>query len=73
MSHRVSDTRDVGLVELLDRVLDHGVILTGDITISVADVDLIYLGLRVMLSSVERAEELRAYTMPRPLREVTDV
>lgn len=43
--------RDVTLVELLDRVVDHGVVLSGDITISVADVDLIYLGLRVLLRS----------------------
>jgi hypothetical protein len=43
---------------LLDRVIDHGVVLSGDITISVADVDLIYLGLRVMLASVERAQQL---------------
>jgi hypothetical protein len=51
--------REVALLELLDRVVDHGVVIAGDITISVADVDLIYLGLRVMLTSVERAEELR--------------
>jgi gas vesicle structural protein len=49
---------DVTLLELLDRVIDHGVVLAGDITISVADVDLIYLGLRVLLTSVERAEGL---------------
>jgi hypothetical protein len=54
------EAREVALLELLDRVVDHGVIIAGDITISVADVDLIYLGLRVMLTSVERAEELRA-------------
>jgi hypothetical protein len=60
MSNAVAETRDVTLLELLDRVVDHGVILPGDITISVADVDLIYLGLRVMLASIERAEELRA-------------
>jgi hypothetical protein len=52
------EARDVTLLELLDRVIDHGVILAGDITISVADVDLIYLGLRVLLTSVERAERL---------------
>jgi hypothetical protein len=60
MSNAVAEARDVTLLELLDRVVDHGVILAGDITISVADVDLIYLGLRVMLASIERAEELRA-------------
>lgn len=60
MSVSAMEAREVTLVELLDRVIDHGVILSGDVTISVADVDLIYLGLRVMLASVERAEELRA-------------
>ena len=60
MSNAVAEARDVTLLELVDRVVDHGVILAGDITISVADVDLIYLGLRVMLASIERAEELRA-------------
>lgn len=47
------------LLDLLDRILDKGVIIYGDITISVADVDLIYLGLRVLLSSTETAEKLR--------------
>jgi hypothetical protein len=41
-------------------VIDHGVVLSGDITISVADVDLIYLGLRALLTSVERARDLGA-------------
>ena len=59
MDNAIAEAREVTLLELLDRVVDHGVILAGDITISVADVDLIYLGLRVMLSSVERAGELR--------------
>lgn len=44
---------EVTLLELLDRVLDKGVVLAGDITLSVADVDLIYVGLRVLISSVE--------------------
>jgi hypothetical protein len=41
-------------------VLDKGVVLSGDITLSVADVDLVYVGLRVLLSSVEAAERRRA-------------
>jgi hypothetical protein len=36
-----------------------GVILAGDITIAVANIDLIYVGLQVLLASVERVEELR--------------
>lgn len=49
--------KEVALLELLDRVLDKGVVIAGDLTISVADVDLIYLGLRVLLCSVERMEQ----------------
>jgi gas vesicle structural protein len=59
MTNAVAEAQEVTLLELLDRVVDRGVILAGDITISVADVDLIYLGLKVMLASVERVEELR--------------
>jgi hypothetical protein len=51
--------KNVTLLDLLDRMLDKGVVLTGDITISVANVDLIYLGLKVLLSSVETMEQLR--------------
>jgi len=58
MTARMPEGREVALLELLDRVVDHGVVIAGDITISVADVDLIYLGLRVILTSVQRAEEL---------------
>ena len=43
----------VHLVELVDRVLDKGVVLKGDVTISVAGIDLVYLDLRLLLSSVE--------------------
>ncbi len=52
-------SEDVTLVEILDRVLDKGVVISGDIVISVADVDLIYLGLRVLLSSVETMEKMK--------------
>ena len=44
------------LVELVNRVVDRGVSLTGDLTISVADVDLLYLGLRLVLQSVDGGE-----------------
>jgi hypothetical protein len=50
--------QEATLLDLLDRVIDHGVVLAGDVTISVADVDLIYLGLRVLLAPVERLPEL---------------
>lgn len=44
------------LVEILDRVLDKGVVISGDVILSVADIDLVYLGLKVVLSSVETLE-----------------
>lgn len=50
---REAATLDVPLVELVDRLLNRGVVLTGELTISVAGVDLIYLGLSVVLSSVD--------------------
>ena len=52
--------QQITLLELVDRVLNKGVVLTGDITLSVADVDLVYVGLRVLLASVgtlERPDE----------------
>ena len=50
---------EVTLLELVDRVLNKGVVLTGDITLSVADVDLVYVGLRVLLASVGTLEQLQ--------------
>jgi hypothetical protein len=44
---------DLSLVELVNRVLDRGAVVTGDIVISVAGVDLVYVGLRLLLASVE--------------------
>jgi hypothetical protein len=44
---------EMSLLELADRLLNRGVVLTGEATISVAGVDLIYLGLNVVLSAVE--------------------
>ena len=45
---------ELTLLDIADRLLDTGVSLTGEATISVADVDLIYLGLDVVLASVEK-------------------
>ena len=52
--------QQITLLELVDRVLNKGVVLTGDIMLSVADVDLVYVGLRVLLASVGTLEELQA-------------
>jgi hypothetical protein len=42
----------VSLVDLLDRVLAGGVVVTGEITLSIADVDLVVISLRALLTSV---------------------
>ena len=55
----IERSKDISILELLDRVLNKGVILSGDIVISVADIDLVYLGVRLMLSSVETMEQLK--------------
>lgn len=42
----------IALVDLLDRLLATGVVVTGEVTLSIADVDLVYISLRAFLSSV---------------------
>ena len=48
---------DTSLLELVDRLLNKGVVLAGEATISVAGIDLIYLGLNVVLAAVETIEK----------------
>lgn len=67
MSNSYYENKEVTLVEALDRVLHKGAVVAGDIVISVADVDLIYIGLRVLVSSVETMEKSRGG----PIREST--
>jgi hypothetical protein len=50
-------TQQVSLCEVLDRVLNKGAVLVGELTISVADIDLIYLGLQVVLASMETVRQ----------------
>lgn len=49
---------DLSLLETLDHVLSKGLVIAGEITISVADIDLIFVGLNVLVSSVEKAHEV---------------
>jgi hypothetical protein len=56
MSTAIAD-REVALVDLVDRLLGGGVVIAGDITLAVADVDLVYVSLRALVSSVATAEE----------------
>jgi hypothetical protein len=49
----------VTLCEALDRILNKGAVIVGEVMISVADIDLIYLSLQVIVSSVETARQMK--------------
>ena len=51
--------REVALVDLVDRLLGGGVVIAGEITLAVADVDLVHVSLRALISSVATAEPQR--------------
>ena len=60
-----TDPEDVSLCELLDRVLNKGAVISGELTISVANVELIYLGLQVILTSIETGKKVMSpYARP---------
>ena len=67
----LASNREVALVDLVDRALNTGVVISGDITLSLADIDLVYLNLRLLLGSVptvrrdlaETLEEARTLTL----------
>lgn len=70
MKEAIARMQEVTLLDLLDRIIDQGVILAGDVTLSVADVDLIYLGLRLLVAPVERLPEIMTGATPAERREV---
>jgi len=54
------DTNEhITLCEMLDRILNKGAVIVGEVVISVADIDLVYLGLQLILTSVETARHQR--------------
>jgi hypothetical protein len=46
-------TQEITLLETLDHLLDRGVVIAGEATISIGDVDLLYLGLNVVLANMD--------------------
>ena len=66
----IDRSRDMSLLEVLDRVLNKGVILVGDLVISVADIDLVYVGVKLMLSSVETMEQLKDGKTPAEVKRI---
>lgn len=54
------ESQDLSLCEALDRILNKGAVLYGEVIISVADIDLVFLGLQVILASMETARGFRS-------------
>ncbi len=59
MNPSIGHRSDVAIADLLDRALHKGVVLCGEATISLAGVDLVYVGLKVLVASLETAERIR--------------
>lgn len=57
--NQVSQVDDVALVDLIDRLIDGGVVIGGDVVLSLAGVDLVYLGLRLVLAPAHRVSPRR--------------
>ena len=54
----LDEEEELSLLETLDHVLDRGLVIAGEVTIAVADIDLIYLGLNLLLGSTETVERV---------------
>ena len=51
-----SSQREIAFIDMVDRLLQGGVVIAGDITLAAADIDLVYVGLRALITSVAAAE-----------------
>lgn len=52
--HIALSSREVTLFEVLDRILDKGIVIKGDLMISIANINLIYVGLQIIITSVDK-------------------
>jgi len=50
--------RSTGLVEVLDRVLDKGLVVAGDVRVSLAEVELLTIRIRLLVCSIDKAEQI---------------
>jgi hypothetical protein len=65
----LNETEHISLCEALDRILNKGAVIVGEVTISVANIDLVYLGLQVVLTSIETARKIASNSdNPSPIR-----
>ena len=54
----LSPTRSQGLVDVLDRILDKGLVIAGDIKVNLANVELLTVQVRLLVCSIDKAEEI---------------
>jgi hypothetical protein len=54
----VAPSRSYGLVDILDRVLDKGLVVVGDIKINLANVELLTIQVRLLICSIDKAEQI---------------
>lgn len=54
----VTSTQGSGLADILERVLDKGIVIAGDISVSVGSTELLNIKIRLLISSVDKAKEL---------------
>jgi hypothetical protein len=57
-SYELGPARSQGLVDVLDRILDKGLVVVGDIRIRLADVELLTIQIRLLVCSVDKAQEI---------------
>src|SRR5438045_2935645 len=55
---RPTPARSTGLVDVLDRVLDKGLVVAGDIKVSLAEVELLTIRIRLIVCSIDKAQEI---------------
>jgi hypothetical protein len=55
---QVGNSRASGLVDVLDRILDKGLVVAGDIKISIAEVELLTIRIRLLVCSIDKAEQI---------------
>ncbi|MGX1849749.1 gas vesicle protein [Streptomyces sp. NBC_01456] len=64
--------RQIALIDLLDRLLSGGVVLTGDVVLSIADIDLVRISLRALIVSISEQIPAPWSTTASPVRDGHD-
>lgn len=58
MSHLNHSLQTTNLADILERVLDKGIVIAGDVSISLVDIELLTIKLRLLIASVDKAKEM---------------